>query len=300
MGLLLLALLSAVRVDSDTACPSAQEVSSRLELLLGPDSGPALHRATLHASESGLTLELRDARDVLLATRSLPPASCRELAQASAAVLAAWEAELQHRARPLSELAPRRHRPIDLSGRESTPTVLLQSAAPEPAGVAMSAELGALLAVSGGSPRPGLWLALAGDAPSRSWGLRLSFCAPAPFRLGLGPGQVEWFRPALGLGPRLRAYDGVVRIEASLDLLGGLLALRGLGFLQDQRASDLEWGARAGLRLAKAFPEVVVWAELSGTLYARRQKVEVLGPNLVAELPQASFALAVGASLLGR
>ncbi|MBI5546119.1 MAG: hypothetical protein HY901_19685 [Deltaproteobacteria bacterium] len=295
LALLTFLALAAVDVGSDTACPAADGVAARLSVLLPAGEAGPTHRAALSAIEGGIEVELRDDQGRLLAQRTLRSASCAELADACAAVLAAWEAELRSQARPLSELEVGR-RPILLPRAREPETPALE----ERPRLQLSLDAGAAASLSGGVVRPGGVLAIGVGREDSRWGGRLSITAAAPFERALGPGRVKWARPALGLGPRLLLWEGTARVEAAAELIAALLYADGVSFDQNQHALDFDPGAQVSVRLAKQLPRWSCWVELAGTAFPRRQTVVVQGLDLGADLPRVALDLRVGVSFGNR
>ena len=92
---LYLLLAGAVEVESPSACPSAHAVAERLAVLL-PATKDVPDRARLSRTGDKLSLELRRADGTAIAWRRLDArASCEDLAEAAAVMIATWETDLE-------------------------------------------------------------------------------------------------------------------------------------------------------------------------------------------------------------
>src|SRR5688572_21015827 len=101
---LLLSLLAGpvIRADDTGGCPDAAAVSQRLAGLLSTTADPPEpDRVDLTADGPDLHLRLSRADGTLVAERRIPRSNrCAELADAVAALVAAWEADLRPLAAP--------------------------------------------------------------------------------------------------------------------------------------------------------------------------------------------------------
>ena len=293
LGSLLLAL-PALSVVGESTCPAPAQVAERLAELIGGVEARATagHQASLTMSEGAVVVELRDERAALIGRRVLRSPSCAGLAQAAAAVLAAWEASLPSQA---GELAPKRsRRPV--TAKEG----LTAEERPPPPRLALRVDAGGAVAASGGSVRGGGSLALALGPAESSWWALIAVHLVAPFQAVLGPGSVRWSRPALAAGVGYRLSDGDVQLDVGAQFLAALLSVEGVGYAHDTSARDFDPGLSATLRGSwgpKSSVGLRGWIELAVTVYPRGETVEVGGIGLLWALPLASVDLRAGLSL---
>jgi hypothetical protein len=272
-----LAALGLVAVGGATTCPAPAEVEERLGALL-PD-GTGGDRATLSDEGGGLRVALRDAGGVELAARTLAGTrlvSCRDLADAAAATIAAWEAELKPGAVP-------------------APSLAIALVPPVPAELA----LGVVVASGGAQPAfGGLVEGTLAGRRWRGWALGLSVMATGEREIALPPGRALFVRPQIGLGGRYRVSFRRLHVDlhGPRPLLG-LVAVRGAGFDADLGGWGLKAGAGWGVRLSADLGPVAVWGAVTGAVWLPQHAEIIMESTMTsrsAALPVAEATAALG------
>lgn len=315
--LVLAALGLEVRGESD--CPGVDEVRARLSAIVPFSEDQRLaERAIIDRQASTIRVRLESADGNVLGERALATdASCEELAQVVAVVLAAWlgdaHPELVARlpaAANESSVEPKAPSP---SASPSTPPRKASERAPrarsaEPAPrVANSSRWQKRLAVAaavGASAGKFGWVPSATAAVSWSpanslFGLELSLGISGERQQALGEGQVRWSRFPLTLGPRLRFASE----RAAFDVLVGpavaWLRLEGSGFDETAAFSDVSYGAFGALRLGWKAGSLQPFIEAAPHLWLRRATAVAGGPSASElNLPVAELWLLVGLAVL--
>jgi hypothetical protein len=238
-----------IRASGTNGCPDAQAVSLRLAGLLDGGDVPEAAAADvveLSVADADLLLRLSRADGTLVGERRIPRSKrCAELADAVAALVAAWEADLQPAPPPPAAPAPPpRFEPV--------PVVVQAPPVERDRG---NYELGVL---------PALWLgggrvALAGTVRAAAWSRR----APVGMTLALsatfpsdGPmaGLTRWRRHALSGGVMGRLRHQQLFFDATAEVvLGWLVVNRAPGESATRAAFDpgLTIGLRAGSQVAR-------------------------------------------------
>jgi hypothetical protein len=247
----LVALLVAgtVSVQSETSCPSAAAVETRLPALTSPADGPP-DRALIRHLGGMLTLTLVRADGSTVVERQLGAlGSCEDLAGAAALVIAVWQAQ-EHAAIPLaSRIEPPRPpaaRPLALEARSD----VFASFAGAQVGP------GATLSVS-------LW--------RQRWGLALSLSGTTPREQALGRGRAAWSRPAIGFGPVRRLWAGWARVDLQVQALAGMTIASGTGYRQDAAPTGWTPGGAAGLYVSHLWRKLVVSVGAMGALWGSQE-----------------------------
>jgi hypothetical protein len=111
-ALLALALTGSIGLRGDTTCPTVQQISARVDALL-PKDGANLHWVDVRARDGGLHLSLWGPSGVVEAERTIPPAACEALAEASAVAIATWAAQPIVNTSPPPAIQPVLHGPDD-------------------------------------------------------------------------------------------------------------------------------------------------------------------------------------------
>ncbi len=250
---MLLVASAALTIEGRSTCPSPREVASKLEGLLPLDLGLS-RTATLEQREDEVQLTLRDAVGTVLATKVFHArGTCGELAEISAVVLAAWEAEFAERAPEVPDT------PEDATANAPPKNTVPASDRTVVPGL----EMGVGMMASWGSGRSG-WsggvvMPLSYMFENSRWGVELygyfmGTKSPAPIREGQ--------RIGAGIGPRLRLVDRKIRLDAHLALLGTSFTSIGA----PDSDSRFDPGALVGLRVI--FGRVWrPWLGVSGTVW---------------------------------
>jgi hypothetical protein len=286
-----------VTVESDAACPAADEVAARVTALL-----PA--RETSEPPDLARIADRGDAWVVALARPDGTPVgeraldrqvACEDLASAAAVIIATWESDVHPELRALPAPLPAPEPPAAIEARP----------APPPMRAAGEADVGAALAgslapsASRAAPAVGV-LAIASWFPhARGLGARASLAFPAARTLPLGAGQVEWRRSAASAGPTLRlplATKWAADLHA--DALAGWVTAAGSGFASNHTVSALDVGLSAGARLLWVGGRAIVpWLELGGAAWLRPQTAYATPGAMAVGLPRLELGLALGLSL---
>ncbi|MBL8955677.1 MAG: hypothetical protein JNK82_33190 [Myxococcaceae bacterium] len=115
--------------------------------------------------------------------------------------------------------------------------------------------------------------------------------------LALGPGQVRWFRVAVGLGVRYRFDLGPLYLEPAVSLEGAWLRLEGQGFMQNYVTTGFDGSVCAQARAGRPLSEVfTVYLGLRGCAWPLQGKVTVTGVSANAPLPTFELAAMLGIS----
>jgi hypothetical protein len=284
LTVLLLTAFSALRLEGTPTCPSAEAVSARLEQFAAPTGRPpALEDrvARLVEEPEALRIQLLAEDGSVLAERTLSRAgSCEDMAGAAAVIVASLDAAL-----PTAE--------------PKAPVLATERPAATPRR-SLSWELGAG-AVGSYSSSLTFGLELQGvlGTPAGRLAGRLGLAFLGSRSLELGPGQVRWQRLWLGLGPRVRALPGAVRLDFHAEGLAALLLVSGQGYSVASGAADFDPGAALGVTLSTSIGGLAPWVGLKGIAWFRPQTVSVRGLTETAQLPRFEGLLSLGVSLEG-
>ena len=280
-------------ITSDSDCPSAPEVVSRLTGLLSGNSPVASGAAHIRVQGGQMVLELAGEGEPA-ASRILPAeADCHSRAQAAALVIAAWldnmpaDSQVQTESFPALAIEPSSLRaPVSVESLPAQTRFSLGAAAfasidAQGPGAVLSAEAA--------------WKRLAGR-----FGLATNLSLPLPRETNVGQGKARWWRRVLALALRAPLTQGAWILDAGVGPVFGLLVVAGSGFDQNRTDVAVSWGATAGLRLAhRSRSKWAPWAELRTFLWPATQHIrnEVQGsaPKL-ADLPRIEVQLGLGCS----
>jgi hypothetical protein len=239
----LLSLLAAgpvIHADAD-GCPEAAAVSERLAGLLDGGADPAApDRVDLAIDGSDLRLRLSRADGTLVAERRIPRSNrCPELADAVAALVAAWESDL----RPMGPTTV-----IPSPPRTMAPA-LVEEVTPEPSRTIY--ELGVVPALWLGGGRPSFASSLRAGVWSRRSpvGATVAFSATFPLE---GPSSDGWRRHALSAGVMGRLRHSWLFVDGLGEMVLGWLVVNEQGSgTRAQFDPGLTIGVRAGSRVAR-------------------------------------------------
>ncbi|MGQ0508634.1 MAG: hypothetical protein ACT4TC_25320 [Myxococcaceae bacterium] len=234
--LLLLVILEAatsqIAVEGETDCPAP----STLQQLLAaeyPDAARPSHRVRLAARASSLEVALFNEAGQLVATRQLTrEGTCNELADAAAAIVAAWELSLPELQVPQLQVeAP----PISVEERWRLSGMAGMSAAWSVRGIA----LGVLLSASA-------------SAPGSRWSIRLTADWQPPRSAPLESGRVNWSRLGVGVGPGVTLFKSPsARMDLAVQAFISQLSL--WGSENPINESHQIWEPRGGMTLRGAW-----------------------------------------------
>jgi hypothetical protein len=286
---------SGVEVVGDAACPDPSEVSRRLAQIAAPagHGDAAERRARLWRDERTVHVQLMNAAGQRLGERDLDAsASCEDLAQAVAIVIAAWQAELDPRVTSHVDLP----RPAP-----ATPIVTTAAFTPAPRGSPPSFDLGlALLAsVAGGQVAPGArvqgWVAPGGG--HLGLGVAVSGATARSEPVGQLAGAARWTRIALGAGPEARFEAGRTMLGAHAQLLAGVLHVQGVGLETDASDTAVQVGAGAGVQIGRPWGNATPWIGADVLYWPGHDRLEIAGLTAQGELPRLEVQVALGLSL---
>ena len=321
----LLVLLLAhpmVTVSGTASCPDPVEVAERLRLLL-PDAAEntSPDRAVLSAEGETIRIELRRDDGGLLGERHLSAsASCRDLAAAVAAVIAAWEAEFRpamvpspefdHQSAPSHSLppprlppphspSPRQEPPPEPPPPPPPPPHPLPPPVPPPPPTSAVFDLGAGAGMSWASSLAPT-LALQGSGAPAGWrlGLRAALQVDWLRTSPLGLGDAHWTRAELQAGPRFRAGGGRLRIDLHAEALVAAAIAAGSGYPTNLSDFGVDLGVGAGVRALLCGRGHAFWLEIAASAWPHRTMLRIEGiPSVGYELPALHIGVILGASL---
>jgi hypothetical protein len=271
--------LGSVEVTGDTTCPTPAEVQAKLESL-GAVAPTGAHRVTLRSADTGLHLELTDVAGAALASKTLAGETrCPQLADAAAAVIAAWLAELAH---PPADLPLAEEKPIEkprpAPPPRSEPSVFFEVSLGMSASWAGSLAAGGLLSASLSRAREG-------------FGGHLAVAAHGHRQRAVSDGTLGWERFSVSAGPHLGIGLPFGRLELSASGLVGLLSIDPQTTSGVATAELVEPGWQAGVRVIGS---AGVWAGLLVTGWVKPAMVTFPVSGEVVNLPQLEALLAIG------
>jgi hypothetical protein len=311
---------AAPLVSSDSDCPSAADVVTRLTGLWSADN-PALVAARIHVGVGQMTVTLVSESEPA-STRILPAEpDCQSRAQAAALVIAAWLDSVPAALLVLPEpVLPSGSFGADSPPRQppraspalvavpaaapvpvSAPAAQLQTSVTEAAPPAQSRFSLGLGGFASLDPR-GASAALSGEAAwarvAGRFGLAATVAAPLPRSTSLGGGTAFWWRPVVGLALRAPLTQGAWLLDTGVGPVFGLLVVSGSGFRPNHTEAAASWGAAAGFRLAHRRSRAgAYWAELRTLLWPAAQSIRVIGSGASsAALPRIEGQLGLGFS----
>ena len=279
---------SAVTVEGRSGCPEPSLVQERLrELLPADQTEQTTDSVQLSREGGGLQITLRRMDGTLAASRTITGEhACEELAEATAVIIAAWQAGATGGERSPS--------PPPVGTIATLPVNI--SAVPAPARAhdwLLGAGLGA--SWSGGRLAPAAVLSL--DLP---WIGPIGFEARAMVsgnrEVALPNGKAAWRRALMGGGFSLRRSGEHLRAQAYA--IAGLswLMIEGRGFSDGRRHDDLLGGLAGGVRIAWNRKRTQPWLELGVAVWPARSIVYQAPEGASATLPPVDVFLALGAS----
>lgn len=287
--------LPVLNVQGTSTCPTPVEVSARLSNLVARGEAEPLNQAQqayVSTQDGVVVVELRGADGAVLAERSLAQtASCDDLAEAAAIVLASWQARFN------PGLSASAGRP---PARPPLPVVVAasrRSEIKEP--LAFDAGLAVMTSI------------VDGDAV---WGAKLEgalfpFVIPVGIDLGLSlsashdqsttmPSIVaRWSRPVLSLGPTFRLRAGAMRLDLHANAAFALLRVRGAGLAETSSDAGMQYGLAAGLRTLWLWNNGAVWLGADVLGFPGQDSLVIVNGGDVGSLPHVEAQLGLGMSL---
>lgn len=265
-----LLVLSADRLD----CPAAAAVEQKLAALRAPGASAPKYALEVGRSADAVLLTARDDSGALWLQRELPAsAPCAELEDAAAAMLLAWEAQLEPGRVPEPVVAPVAAKleaaapaapPLSLAVRVSAQAEMWLSTADPTWGAQGSVEL------------HGRWL-----------GVELSVLGQGQRTLALGLGRATWSRFTVALGPTVTVSPSE-RFAFSLGVGAamGPMWVRGAGFDTAKALVDWDAGALFQARaLLPGFWKLRPFVGATALWWLRRHLVEATNPDAAKVLP---------------
>lgn len=311
-----------VRVEGTSACPRPEEVEARLERRL-PARPPGVEpdRAMLDADAGQVRLVLTRPDGTLVGEKRLDPkASCADMAEAVAIVIAIWERPLRAggvppldlpaekredtvaggEARPeRAGLAPAEARAETVEEKPSSPE---RSAAPPPgeAGVGppFRVEVGAGAETVFPSAMPGALV----DVTLRSkagWGPRIALAGAWWNEAELGVGHVSWTRLSANLG-LIHGWSGPrLFLDLREQLVAAALVARGRGYDRTETRVAFDPGVEAGLRAGVALSASLrLWIDVGLTYWPLPQELRVDGFAQTVDAAAFTGSLSIGGTFL--
>lgn len=236
-------------------------------------------------------IELLGPHGERLATRALTTrASCMELAKAAAVVISTWEMELRPGAAQAVRLARPTVAPVPERVQEAPST------APPPTwGSWLFA--GGFVSTAGSGIVPGATIGLDLAHARAPVVLRASLFGMAPAQEALGEGSVRWVRSGAGIGVGYRPVRKRFVLELHGDVAAGLLVSWGAGFDRSTQTADFDPAGWVGLRTGLNLGRSLIFADVSGLGWMRKQRAGVASAGGVTEsleLPRVAAMLTLG------
>jgi hypothetical protein len=270
------------------------DIIERLRPLLPPtrETTQPPHKAQIDDIEDGesgtasLRLRLFRTDGYVIGDRQLSlEGNCQEIADAVAAIIAAWETA------PMPDSPPK-----EVEVPAHLPSSPAPAPAAQPSAIQIFAGVGAGVAMIGGLAAAGRMELVLGRTMSR-WQLRLEAATQSPRQLDLSPGQVDWHHTTLASGMVLRSLHPTWLLSLDAGPVVGLATLAGSGYSKNRRRYSFEFGGVGGLRGGRRFGRIVVWADSRAMLWALAPQARVKGSNS-HNLPFLDIAATLGISVL--
>jgi hypothetical protein len=273
-----------VVIASDSDCPSAAAIRDELGTLKYPT--PDAASVAIHADDGEVSVTFGAPGGVQRGPRKLALApECPRRASTVALLIAAW----------LGRIAPRPAAALTMVAEPPLP------AAPRPEPLHEQAELGAGLSVGAQSGHlvPALRLEVGTGPEGTGLGWLAGVVLPAPARQESGRGSINWMRPSLMAGRRLRRVTSDLGLDLTVGALLGLTLAWGEGYLFDRQERELAVGATIGARLSLVPGGFGPWIELRGRGWLVEQELAATQPpgSAGVTLPVIELELTFGASL---
>ena len=307
MTLLFLPLFIGAAVDLLTAtdCPSRADVASELARLApdlnassAEDQGAARLSAEIRWVGESLSVALRTAQGTVAAQRSLVRSgSCRDLAAASAVVIAAWQGEMRGDLGPDFPVTGQRASAPPPTSTGAIPATGTAGTLPGRARHPWQVGVG-VVASRGTDFAPGIMIDAELARPqSRLAGiLELVETGAHTLALGPNPGESRWSRAALDLGARNRFWLGDGALDGHIAVAIAVIRLEGAGFGADYTHTGFDWGIGGGIRWVWAARRLAPFVALDGWAWPSQKSVTVAGTDAEERLPRFELRAAAGMS----
>ena len=297
---------TAINVESDSLCPSANAVREVLDHLGGRDV-PRAALVTVRNRGDRLTVEFARSGDSDSETREVSVESdCELRAQAAAVVVASWLGILPGVALVVPSLAVS---PVEIRYSKIVPFPPPMPSRPSVEAHA-SAEVprerhGSWLGIglqgsAGGGLVPGLRVDFSREREGGgfAFGWMASTLVTLPRSRSLDGGTSKWIRPAMGVAGIATWRSNRVQLSLDLGPLFGLTVAWGNGYPTTESDTSVTWGLTGGFRLQRLAKSSRFWLELRAIDWLRVESLqhEVLpsGPTGSAELPSVEGLLSLG------
>ena len=272
---IVLGLATLIQIEGSTDCPAATAVR---EALAHRTPTPRAARIQLTSEAGTLRLVLVDQAGRPRAERRLPASgSCAELAEAAALVVTVWDRELDASRMPLPALEPPalvRRAPSRISYDVAARALV-------------SWELGAGVAAGGAVD------ATVGQRAGH-WALRMGARGLERQTHPVGPGQIEWTRPALSVGARYQLAPAHWRVDVHAEALAALLVVRANGDLNGHEELDFDSGLGGGVRGGYLLGAVEPFVEVGVAGWLRPQSARIAGLQSGYDLPRLELLISAG------
>jgi len=266
-------------IQGDSTCPTPGEVSEHLARLTSDgESGriPQAPHALLSTGEGFVNIQLLGPDGGLLAERRLDrAASCADLGEAAAVILAAWQAKFS------TELA----------------TVVVSP--PRQPAVGFDVGAAALMSIVGGEAVFGARVEGAVFPFGIPLGFDAALSATSPHSQSFVSPAVEakWIRPAFSIGPDLRLRRGAWMLDIHGNAVFALLHVQGDGLQQTSSDTGAQFGLAVGVRGLWSWNRGAAWAGADLFIYPGQDRLTVGNYGNVGELPHLELQFTLGISL---
>jgi hypothetical protein len=280
--LLILATLVAagtgVDVRTTATCPTAQGISERLRPLLPSATGERdvalvdVIEARPDGATDMLIRLLRPDTSEVGNRRVGLTGTCDEMAEAVAAILAAWETDPRSEDTPADEpvALPAKNEPVAVAGSLS-----------KTGGWELLLGAGAGAGLVGGVAAYGTVEGSAGKEDSH-WQVRVGASAQTARTLDLPPtaGHADWKHTSFAAGLIWRTLGSAWPFSADAGPVLGWASLSGTGLLTNRQQQVFEYGGTAGVRLGHSWGRrLTLWAEARTTLWLLNEQATAKDPN---------------------
>lgn len=290
-------------VEGET-CPAPVDVEARVRTILHLSAEQQLSEGfTVERHEAGLYVALRSADSTLIGERMLPTSgSCDELAQAAAVVLSAWLTDVH----PDFAGALPPPKPEPAPEPEPEPEPALEPAKPPspppppppilatPATHRWQTQLGVGGDLSDGALVPALLAGASYGAEVSGLALSARVLLTLPREQPLDPGQINWRRWPLGVGPTLRLATPTLALAFSAGPAAAWLHLLGDSFDHVSSKDGAMWGGFAEAVVAGRGRPFTPFGAFTAHYYPKETRAYVTGLSQSWILPPLSLSLTVG------
>jgi hypothetical protein len=283
-------------------CPAPIDVETRVRSILHLKPEQELNEGFIvERHEAGLYVELRSADSTLIGQRTLPAGdNCNELAQAAAVVLSTWLSDVHPdfagvlpEPEPKAEPAPAPEPPPP---PPPPPTPVVKRAPPPPAperpwrwdfALAFGGEL------SGGEIAFAVPFKVGYGAAVNGFGVSVMGVATTARAEPFGPGELDWRRWPVGLGPSYRLGAASVSFDFNVGPALGWIHAAGQGFDHNFTKDGVDWGGFLDARVSSR-GSLSVFGLVDAQLYPGTAGISVNGVEGSWAVPRFSLCLAVG------